>query len=203
MKFKNLACAVLVALGMASCTAESDAIVNEVETSVSLEKTFNARSVDYQKGSKSNLDLDNLVPVTTDEATAILNVLRNHKNLTESNSVTTTEGEPGQTFLTISAEQCVNNLHTLELQLQMISYADDNSLFYKDCKASTKSSNYLWHLTGFGLTSNGTDGTFKLECTSNLYFKVMGEGIKYLQVPVKVNGVYNPQGHVVNFTYSF
>ena len=36
MKFKNLACAVLVVLGMASCTAESDAIVNEVETSVSL-----------------------------------------------------------------------------------------------------------------------------------------------------------------------
>ena len=73
MKFKNLACAMLVALGMASCTAESDAIVNEVETIVSLEKTFNARSVDYREGEKNGLGLDSLIPASTDEVTAILN----------------------------------------------------------------------------------------------------------------------------------
>ena len=203
MKLKNLACAVLVALGMASCTAESDAILNEVETSVSLEKTFNARSVDYKKGGKSDLNLDSLVPVSTEEATAILKVLRERKNLTESNSLTTAEGVPGQTFLTISAEQCVDNRHVLGLQLEMINYADDNSLFYKDCKASAKSSNYLWNLTGFGLTSNGTEGNYKMECTSNLYFKIVEEGIKYVQVPVKVSGIYDPQAQTVNFVYSF
>ena len=201
MKLKNFACALLVVMGMASCTAESDAIVNEVETSVSLEKTFNARSVNYSKGGKNDLNLDNLVPVSTDEATAILNELRGKKNLTESNSIQTTEGAEGQLFLNISAEQNVNNRHTLAIELQMINYTDDNSLYYKNCKASAKSSNYSWEITGFGLSSNSTEGLYKFECTSYLYFKVVEDGIQYVQVPVKVNGTYNPNNHAVSFAY--
>ena len=202
MKLKNFACALLAAMSMASCTAESDAIVNEVETSVSLEKTFNARSVDYSKGGKNDLNLDNLVPVSADEATAILNELRGKKNLTESNSTQTTEGAEGQLFLNISAEQNVNNRHTLAIELQMINYTDDNSLYYKNCKASAKSSNYSWEITGFGLSSNSSDGMYKFECTSYLYFKVMGEVMEYFQVPVKVRGSYNPGTHAVSFVYS-
>ena len=113
MKLKNLACAMLVVLGLASCTAESDAFLYEVETSVSLEKTFNATCIDYQKRGNDDLNLDQLVPVSTEEALAILQVLRDHKNLTESNSVEAIEGAPGQTFLNISAEQCVDDCHTL------------------------------------------------------------------------------------------
>ena len=202
MKFKNLACAMLVALGMASCTAESDAIVNEVETIVSLEKTFNARSVDYREGEKNGLGLDSLIPASTDEVTAILSTLREQKNLTESCSVTTTEGTTNQSFMTINAEQCVNNRYTLALQLQMISYADDNSLYYKGCNVSANSSQFLWHMTGFGFSSNGADGMYKFECTSYLYFKVVEESIKYVQVPVKVNGNYNPKTHEVSFAFS-
>ena len=203
MKLKNLACAMLVVLGLASCTAESDAFLNEVETSVSLERSFNATCVDYQKGGKNDLNLDELVPVSNEEAVAILQVLRDHKDLTESNSVKATEGAPGQTFLTISAEQCVDNCHTLELQLEMITYADDNSLFYKSSKTCAKSANYVWNLTGFGLTTNGADGTYRLECTSNLYFKVVEDVVQYVKVPVKLNGIYNPANHDVKFTYSF
>ena len=70
MKLKNIVCASLATLSMASCTAESDAIVNEVEASVSLKKNFNARSVDYSKGGKNDLNLDDLLPVTADKATA-------------------------------------------------------------------------------------------------------------------------------------
>lgn len=193
----------LVILGLASCTAESDAFLNEVETSVSLEKTFNATCVDYQARGNEDLDLDELVPVSTEEAIAILQVLREHKDLTESTSVKATEGAPGQTFLTVSAEQCVDNCHTLELQLHMITYADDNSLFYKSSKTYAKASNYQWNLTGFGLTTNGADGTYKLECTSNLYFKVVEDVVKYVQVPVTLSGTYNPANHSVKFTYSF
>ena len=202
MKFKSLACAMLVIMGMVSCTAESDAIVNEVETTVSLEKSFNARSVEYQNGKKNELNLGDLIPVSTDEAISILNMLREKKGLTESCSVTTKEGETNQSFLTIHAEQCVNSCYNLALQLQMISYADDNSLYYKDSEVSANSSQFLWHKTGFGLSSNGADGMFKFECTSYLYFKVVEDGIKYMQVPVKVNGDYNPKTHEVSFDYS-
>jgi hypothetical protein len=202
MKLKRIACAVLVAFGMASCTAESDAIMNEVETVVSLEKDFNARSVDNRGGEKNGLELDNLIPASTDEATTILNMLREKKGLTETCSVTTKEGATDQSFLDIYAEQCVNNRYTLALQLQMISYADDNSLYYKDCKVSANSSQFLWHMTGFGFSSDGTNGMYKFECTSYLYFKVVEDGVKYLQIPVKVNGKYNPETHDVSFDYS-
>ena len=202
MKLKRIACAVLVALGMASCTAESDAIVNEVETKFSLEKNFNARSVDNRSGEINGLELGNLIPASTDEATTILNMLRGKKGLTETCSVTTEEGATDQSFLNINAEQCVNNRYTLALQLQMISYADDNSLYYKDCKVSANSSQFLWHMTGFGFSSDGTNGMYKFECTSYLYFKVVEDGVKYLQIPVKVNGKYNPETHDVSFVYS-
>ena len=201
MKLRSLVCAMLTALCMASCTAESDATVNEVETTVSLESAFNARSVSYKKGGKNDLNLDELVPVSPDEATAILNILRDQKNVTESQHIVTTEGVPGQSFLNINAEQCVDNRYTLTLQLQMISYADDGSLYYKDCKASANSTQYLWNLTGFGLSSDGTEGMYKFECTSYLYFKVVEEDIQYIQVPVKVNGNYNPKTHAVSFAY--
>ena len=68
MKLKNIVCASLATLSMASCTVESDAIVNEVETSVSLGKNFNA--VNHLRGSKNGLNLNDLVPVTADKATA-------------------------------------------------------------------------------------------------------------------------------------
>ena len=83
----------------------------------------------------------------------------------------------------------------------MINYTDDNSLYYKNCKASAKSSNYSWEITGFGLSSNSTEGLYKFECTSYLYFKVVEDGIQYVQVPVKVNGTYNPNNHAVSFAY--
>ena len=91
---KNLACALLVAVGMASCAAESDAPVNYEETNVSLEKTFNARSVDYREGDKNSPNLTELTPISEDEANSILNTLRSRKNAQASNSVSSTEGEP-------------------------------------------------------------------------------------------------------------
>lgn len=202
MKFRNLACAVLAAFGMASCTAESDAIVNEMETKVSLEKTFNARSIDQSSVSKDGPSLSQLVPLTADEATTILNTLSKPKQLVDSHSVEASEGAPGQTYLTISTEKRVDSRHTLQLQLQMITYADDNSLYYKGCQSSSCSSNYLWSISGFGLSSNGTDGTYKFECASYLYFKIMEEEIKYLQVPVKVSGTYDPKSNDMSFSYS-
>ena len=60
---------------------------------------------------------------------------------------------------------------------------------------------YMWHMTGFGLASSGSEGMYKIEGTSNLYFKVMDDSLYYIQVPVKVTGTYNPKTHEVNFTY--
>jgi len=203
MKLKNLACAVLVAVGMASCSAESnDPVVNHVTETVDLEKDFNARSVAYDGNNKNTPNLNDLTPVSASEAEDILTTLRKRTRAVESQSIDSKTGSDGQTFLTINVEQCIDNSHTLTVQLDMISYEDDGSLYYKDHRGFDSSDLYEWDITGFSLSTTGTDGMYKFECTSYLYFKLADGGIKYIQVPVSVSGTYNPQNHDTSFTFS-
>ncbi len=204
MKFRNLVCTLLAVLGMVSCTAESDTqMTREEEKSVTLESTFNARSVNYAEGNKISPSLSELPPVTIEEAKSILNTLRAENNPSVIQNVETKEGEPGQKFLTVSTECTVNSANKLTLQLILINYEDDGSLYYKDYKATASSSLYKWHMNGFGLSTSGTSGLYKFDCISYLYFKIAEEGeITYLQVPLKVSGNYNPADHHMEFKYS-
>lgn len=202
MKVKSLAYALIVAACMMSCTAESDQLENLDEVTLSLEKTFNARSLSYTEGSKNLPNLSELPPVSFEETESILYTLRAKKNLSEDHSLQTENGEPGQKFLTISTECHVGSQHDLTIQLSMITYEDDGSLYYKDCHAFASSELYKWQLTGFGLSSTRTAGIYSFECVSYLYFKIADKGIKYFQVPVRVQGEYNSDTQRVNFTYS-
>ena len=201
MKLINLACAMLVVAGMTSCAAESDESLNLNEVNFSLEKTFNARSVNYQEGNKNALDLSEITPISLDEAEEILSTLRAQKDASYDYELKSAVGEPGQNILTLSGKYSVGQQHTFTLELTMITY-DDNSLYYKDNKAYAASSDYKWSLSGFGLSSSGNEGMYKFECNSYLYFKIAGEELKYVQVPVKVYGDYNSTNQEMKFTYS-
>jgi hypothetical protein len=61
---------------------------------------------------------------------------------------------------------------------------------------------YHWHAHGFGLSTAGQSGMYKFECDSYLYFKLVDDGIRYIQVPLKIQGKYRPETHEANFTYS-
>ena len=176
--------------------------MNTEEATFSLEKTFNARSIDYQENGKSSLELSDLPPVSTKEAEAVLQTLRNSTQMDSFHSVQRTDGQEGQTLLTISAEQRVSNNQVFTIQLNMISYADDGSLYYKDYKAIASSNLYKWYTHGFGLSTAGQSGMYKFECDSYLYFKIVDNGIRYIQVPLKIQGKYRPDTHEANFTYS-
>ena len=189
-------------VGLTSCAAESDESLNQNEVGFSLEKTFNARSVNYQEGNKSTLNLSEITPISLDEAEQILNTLRKQNDASYAYELKSTVGKPGQNILTVSGKYSVGEEHNFTLELTMITYDDDNSLYYKDNKAYASSSDYKWSLSGFGLSSNGNEGMYKFECNSYLYFKIAGEEMKYIQVPVKVYGDYNSINHEMKFTYS-
>ena len=189
-------------VGLTSCAAESDESLNQNEVDFSLEKTFNARSVNYQEGNKSTLNLSEITPISLDEAEQILNTLRKQNDASYTYELKSTVGKPGQNILTVSGKYSVGEEHNFTLELTMITYDDDNSLYYKDNKAYASSSEYKWSLSGFGLSSNGNEGMYKFECNSYLYFKIAGEEMKYIQVPVKVYGDYNSINHEMKFTYS-
>ena len=189
-------------VGLTSCAAESDESLNQNEVDFSLEKTFNARSLNYQEGNKSTLNLSEITPISLDEAEQILNTLRKQNDASYTYELKSTVGKPGQNILTVSGKYSVGEEHNFTLELTMITYDDDNSLYYKDNKAYASSSEYKWSLSGFGLSSNGNEGMYKFECNSYLYFKIAGEEMKYIQVPVKVYGDYNSINHEMKFTYS-
>ena len=202
MKLINLAWAVLIVAGLTSCAAESDESLNQNKVNFSLEETFNARSVNYQEGNKNALDLSEITPISLDEAEEILNTLRKQKNASYTYELKSTVGEPGQNILTVSGKYSVGNQHSFILELTMITYDDDNSLYYKSNNAYASSSDYKWSLSGFGLSSNGNEGMYKFECNSYLYFKIIDKEMKYVQIPVKVYGDYNSTNHEMKFTYS-
>ena len=202
MKLINLVCAMLIIAGLTSCTAESNEALNQNEVNFSLEKTFNARSLSYQEGSKNALNLSELTPISSDEAEKILSTLREQKDTSYTYELKSKVGEPGQNVLTVSGKYKVGEQHAFTLELTMITYSDDNSLYYKGNNAFASSSDYKWALSGFGLSSSGNEGMYKFECNSYLYFKIVDEDIKFVQVPVKVYGNYNSTNHEMNFSYS-
>lgn len=200
MKAKNLSYVLLVLFCLASCSSENDAPVNDAEVIVSLEREYHARSVAYDATAKGGPDLSALPTVSASEAASILEVLSKHTNEEGTHSVESTEGYPGQTFLSVNATTQVATNHRFTISLELISYADDGSLYYKGYSASSSSYLYKWHTKGFSL-STGTDGNYNFECSSFLYFRIEGETGGYLEVPVKVTGMYVPTTHSASFTY--
>ncbi|WP_455674245.1 DUF5033 domain-containing protein [Phocaeicola sp.] len=192
--------AMLVMMSLASCSAESSDPVENSTSTNSLEKTFGARSVAYDENNSDNLSLSNLPAISASEANDILSTLRKHTNVKETQDIDATT-RADQTQLTITTQQTVNGKYTFTIQLNMISYSD-GSLYYKGYNAYTSSTLFKWYLKGFGLSSNGSTGNYKFECTSYLYFKVADDGIRYLEVPISVKGTYNPSTHDASFTYT-
>lgn len=192
--------AMLLMMSLAACSAEGNGPVENSTSTQTLEKTFGARSVVYDENNSDDLGLSNLPAISPAEANDILSTLRKQTSVKDSHNVKeNTRGQ--QTSLEITTEKTINGKYTFAIQLNMVSYSD-GSLYYKGYKATASSTLFKWYLKGFGLSSNGTSGTYKFECPSYLYFKVVDEGIKYIQVPVSVKGVYTPATHEATFSYS-
>lgn len=193
--------AMLVMMSLAACSAESNDPVESQTSTYSLEKTFGARSVTYDENNSDNLNLSSLPAISTSEANGILSALRKHTNVEESQDVDITARTEKNTLFTVTAQQTINGKYTFTIQLNMIGYSD-GSLAYKSYNASSSSTLFQWYLKGFSLSTNGASGNFKFECISYLYFKIADGGIKYLEVPISIKGIYDPAHQKASFNYT-
>lgn len=200
MKAIHLMIAMLVMMSLASCSADGNDPVENSASTYLLEKTYGARSVAYEENNSNNLNLSELPAISLSEADGILSVLRKHTNAKEELDIqAATRGE--QTLLKIAMKQTIDSKYSFTIQLNMSSYSD-GSLYYSGYKAECSSSLMKWYLKGFSLASDNATGNYKFESQSYIYMKIVDNGIKYIQVPVTIEGNYNPDNHESKFSYN-
>ena len=199
MKAMHLIIAMLVMMSLASCSADgNDPVENSVSTYL-LEKTYGARSVTYEENNSDKLKLSELPAISLSEADHILSVLRKHTDAQEELDIqTATKGE--QTWLRIVMKQTIDHKYAFTIQLNMNCY-NDGSLYYGGYQAECSSSLIKWYLKGFSLATDNATKNYKFESQSYIYMKVIDNGIKYMQIPVTINGNYNPRNHDAAFSY--
>ena len=198
MKATIFMIAMLVVLGLASCTSASNDPVEDNNSTYLLEKTYGAGSITPAENNSNNLNLEELPAVSVSEADQILKKLRMHTNMQESNSVkSSTNGD--KTDLTASAQQTIDGQYTFTINLKMTQYSN-GTLLYGGYTASVSSDLFKWYIKGFNFSSN-KDGNYKYNVPGYIYFKIADEGIKYVKIPFTVSGSYNPKDHSTLFSY--
>ena len=78
---------------------------------------------------------------------------------------------------------------------------DKGVVYYKSYEADCSADNFIWYIKGFSFSTDNTTGNNKFESPSYLYFKVLGDEVSYIQVPVTVKGTYCPENNQAEFTY--
>ena len=154
----------------------------------------------YGENNSDKLKLSELPAISLSEADHILSVLRKHTDAQEELDIqTATKGE--QTWLRIVMKQTIDHKYAFTIQLNMNCY-NDGSLYYGGYQAECSSSLIKWYLKGFSLATDNATKNYKFESQSYIYMKVIDNGIKYMQIPVTINGNYNPRNHDAAFSYN-
>jgi hypothetical protein len=79
---------------------------------------------------------------------------------------------------------------------------DSGIVYYKSYEAACSANDFAWYIKGFSFSTDNVTGDNKFESPSYLYFKVLGENVEYIQVPVKVTGTYCPINNKAEFSYT-
>ena len=153
----------------------------------------------FQQDMKHSLTEFQHALASAKEADEILSNLRKHTNAKEEHNVLAAD-KGNQTLLKVITSQTINGKYTFTIQLNLTSYADGD-LYYNGYNAECSSSLMKWYVKGFSLASDNSEGNFIFQSESYIYMKVADNGIKYMQIPVSIQGTYNPKNHDASFTY--
>lgn len=183
---------ILLAILVASCTAKSDSPLEEVIVPSILESRYAASEVSETE------DLSALPAISLSETENILNTLHNHTNAKEELVVEKEDNAQ----LHVIIKQTIGNKYAFTIQLNLSNY-EDGTLFYNGYESSCSSDLMKWDVSGFALASSNTEKyTYNFSSNSYLYFKVVDNGIRYMRVPVKIQGSYHTDNNQASYTYT-
>ena len=97
----------------------------------------------------------------------------------------------------------MDHRYAFTIQLNMNRYNDGSLLLWRISGGMFFFFLIKWYLKGFSLATDNATKNYKFESQSYIYMKVIDNGIKYMQIPVTINGNYNPQNHDAAFSSQF
>lgn len=186
----------MVVMSLFSCTTElNDPVANSSFDNV-LESKFNAVELE-----DNNAMYSNLPELSMKEAETILSALKNHTNDKEDLEVKTASQNDMHKWQVVM-KHTIDNKYTFTIQLNLTSY-DDGSLFYNGYSNNCSLDEMKWQVGGFSFASDNASEKFKFQSQSYLYIKVFDQDeTKFYQIPVAINGLYNPMNHEASYDYS-
>ena len=200
MKSSIIVVAMLAVLSMTSCTSSENDPMEQVET-IDMLSTYGARSMATTDKNFKNLHLDELPGVSVAEASNILSTIRKHAE--EEQTLNVKENLHEKHYdIDIRMDETIGHKYTFTIQLHMQKNQDNGIVYYKSYDANCSASNFAWYIKGFSFATDNVTGDNKFESPSYLYFKVLDNGVNYIQVPVTVKGTYCPKNNQAEFTYT-
>ena len=200
MKSSIFIVAMLAIMSMTACTVSDNDPIEQVDT-VDMLTTYGAQNVATSTKTFKDLHLDELSGVSTKEAYDILSSIRKHQESEKHYDVK--ENRHGDhNDIDIIMDETIGHKYTFTIQLHMQKDSQSGSMFYKSYEADCSANNFAWYIKGFSFSTDNTTGNNKFESPSYLYFKVLGENVEYIQVPVKITGTYCPINNKAEFSYS-
>ena len=200
MKSSIFIVAMLAIMSMTACTVSDNDPIEQVDT-IDMLTTYGAQNVATSTKTFKDLHLDELSGVSTKEAYDILSSIRKHQESEKHYDVK--ENRHGDhNDIDIIMDETIGHKYTFTIQLHMQKDSQSGSMFYKSYEADCSANNFAWYIKGFSFSTDNTTGNNKFESPSYLYFKVLGENVEYIQVPVKITGTYCPINNKAEFSYS-
>ena len=200
MKNSLFIVAMLTIMSMTACTASDNDPIEQVENFDML-STYGIQNVATSSKTFQDLHLNELPGLSIKEACEILSSIRKHKESEKHYDVK--ENQHGDhNDIDIIMDETIGHKYTFTIQLHMQKDSKSGTMFYKSYEADCSANNFAWYIKGFSFSTDNTTGDNKFESPSHLYFKVLNENVKYIQVPVKIIGTYCPINNKAEFSYT-
>lgn len=200
MKSSIILVAMLAVLSMTSCASSENDPMEQVET-IDMLSTYGARSLATTDKSFKNFQLDELPGISVSEVRNILSTIKGHVQEKQTLDVKETM-HSDYCDIDIIMDETINRQYTFTIHLQMQKNQENGVVYYKSYETSCSANNFIWYIKGFSFSTDNATGNNKFESPSYLYFKVLDDGVNYIQVPVTVKGTYNPKDNQAEFTYT-